>query len=90
MTDVDAVARPRPSELDAKLLSDHACQIRKIGKRAVEDIVEIGRRLTLCRDKLCGHGNWIPWLKREFKWSEDTALNFTRVYEMSNPETFGI
>ena len=23
-----------------------------------------------------------PWLKREFGWSHDTALNFIRVYEM--------
>jgi hypothetical protein len=30
---------------------------------------------TRCRRK----SNWLPWLKREFGWSDDTALNFMRV-----------
>jgi hypothetical protein len=32
---------------------------------------------------MVGHGGWLPWLKTEFGWHENTALNFVRVYEMS-------
>jgi hypothetical protein len=28
------------------------------------------------RKKIAGHGNWLPWLEREFGWSEDTANRF--------------
>jgi hypothetical protein len=27
------------------------------------------------------HGNWLPWLEREFGWAERTAQNFIGVYE---------
>ena len=38
-------------------------------------IVEIGG--ALCRAKeLLGHGNFLPWLKAEFRWSERTARNY--------------
>jgi hypothetical protein len=43
--------------------------------------IEIGCRLAACKAEL-GHGNWLPWLDREFGWSDRTALNFMRVYEM--------
>ena len=48
----------------------------------VGDIIEIGRRFTEAK-ALAGHGDWLPWLEREFGWSEDTALRFMQVYEMS-------
>jgi hypothetical protein len=32
--------------------------------------------------KLCGHGNWLPWLEREFGWEDRTALNFMQVHAM--------
>ena len=63
-------------------LDEHTAVIRNLGKRVVDDVIEIGRRLTECR-KIVGHGNWLPWLEREFGWSDRTALNFTQVYEMS-------
>jgi hypothetical protein len=69
-------------------MSDHAREIRKIGKRAADDIVEIGRRLTLCK-KLAGHGHWIAWLNREFGWNPSTAENFTHVYELSRSDKYG-
>jgi hypothetical protein len=76
-----------PTDQAAKQLADHAAEIRKIGKRVVEDVVEIGRRLTDCK-RIAGHGNWLPWLEREFGWGEITALNFMRVYEMSKSSKF--
>jgi hypothetical protein len=32
--------------------------------------------------RIAGHGNWLPWLEREFGWTEQTALNFMRVHAM--------
>jgi hypothetical protein len=63
-------------------LAKHAKAIRALGKRVVGDVVEIGRRLADCRDH-CKHGEWLPWLKREFGWTEQTALNFIRVHEVA-------
>jgi hypothetical protein len=69
-------------------LAEHAALIRRLGKRMITDLIEIGRRLTLSKP-IVPHGNeaggegWEAWLKREFGWSPDTALNFMRVYELS-------
>lgn len=63
-------------------LAEHAAMIHRLGKRAIQDIVEIGRRLHLAKG-LVGHGNWGAWLEREFGWTDDTALNFMRVWELS-------
>src|SRR5262245_18436052 len=67
---------------DNRILAKHAAAIRRLGKRAVEDVIEIGRLLTECK-RICGHGNWLPWLDREFGWTEMTATRFINVYEMS-------
>jgi hypothetical protein len=52
--------------------------IRALGKRALDDIIEIGRRLIEAKE-IAGHGNWLPWLEREFGWTTDTAQNFMSV-----------
>jgi hypothetical protein len=64
------------------ILAQNAEVIRALGKRVVGDIIEIGRRLSESK-KLCGHGNWLPWLNREFGWGDDTALRFMQVSELS-------
>jgi hypothetical protein len=63
-------------------LAEHAAEIRRLGKRVVADVIEIGDRLTQCK-KLAGHGKWLPWLEREFGWTEMTATRFINVYDMS-------
>jgi len=63
------------------VLVEHAQAIRALGKRVVDDVIEIGRRLVDCRDNHLEHGQWLPWLKREFNWSRQTADNFIHVYE---------
>jgi hypothetical protein len=67
--------------LDNPVLAEHAAEIRRLGKQTVENIVEIGRRLVECRDRHLDHGQWLPWLEREFQWSRQTADNFIHVYE---------
>jgi hypothetical protein len=65
-----------------RVLAENAEEIRKLGKRAAGDVIEIGRRLTEMK-KICGHGNWLPWREREFGWTDRHALNYMRVYELS-------
>jgi ParB-like chromosome segregation protein Spo0J len=67
---------------NAPVLAEHAEAIRDAGKRPIADIIEIGRRLTECQ-KMLGHGHWLEWLNREFGWSDRTALNYMRVYDLS-------
>jgi hypothetical protein len=65
-------------------LAKHAEHIRRLGKRVVTDVIEIGKRLTECRNHPdMKHGDWLSWLEREFGWTDRTALNFMRVYELS-------
>jgi hypothetical protein len=71
-------AAPHPT---APKLAEHAEVIRTLGKRAVRDIIEIGRRLVDAK-KIAGHGNWLPWLEREFSWSSSTAGKYMNVYRM--------
>lgn len=65
-----------------KLLVQHAEAIRVLGRRAVRDVIEIGRRLSEAKE-IAGHGSWLPWLEDEFGWKEQSARNFMNVYEMS-------
>ena len=55
--------------------------------RVVCDVFEIGRRLTEAK-QIAGHGNWLPWLEREFGWTDDTAINFMRVFVLSKSRNF--
>lgn len=65
-----------------KVLVQHAEAIRVLGRRVVQDVIEIGRRLTEAKE-IAGHGNWLPWLEREFGWTQQTAFNFMSVYDMA-------
>jgi len=60
------------------LIAEHAAVIRALGRRVVGDIVEIGRRLIDAKE-IAGHGNWLPWLDREFGWTDKTAERFINV-----------
>lgn len=64
------------------VLTEHADAIRALGKQTIENIIEIGRRLTDAK-RIAGHGNWLPWLDREFGWSRQTADRFIQVFEAS-------
>ena len=62
-------------------LDEHAEAIRACGKRTVEAVLEIGRRLAEAK-KLLGFGNFLPWIEREFGWSEDTAERFIALHAL--------
>jgi len=81
LTVAEAVAAAK-LKANAPVLAEHAEAIRAAGKRVIADIIEIGRRLSECQ-KMLGHGNWLGWLEREFGWSDRTALNYMRVYDLS-------
>jgi len=64
------------------VLAEHANEIRRLGKRVVADVVEIGRRLSECRTILKDDGGWRAWLENELKLSPQTAGRFIQVHEL--------
>jgi hypothetical protein len=63
-------------------LKRHAEAIKPLVGHVKKDIVEIGDHLTKAQE-LAGHGHWLRWLDQEFAWSEQTARNYMRGFEMS-------
>jgi gas vesicle protein len=69
--------------LDTKLaekVRTTADRIRERIKKTVEDIIEVGNDLLAVKEAL-PHGQFLPWLKGEFGWSERSAQNFMSVAE---------
>jgi hypothetical protein len=85
LADKFADKQNRRAGLDS--LARHAEAIRLIRRRVADDIIKVGEHLTKAR-KLCGHGDWLAWLEREFGWTDDTAHNFMQVHLWAdaNPE----
>jgi hypothetical protein len=74
---ITAAAVPTDSDL-----TEHAAAIHKLSKQTMENIVEIGCRLSECKRIIKERGeSWSDWLKREFEWSDQTARRFIHVYE---------
>jgi len=65
-----------------RILAEHGAVIRALSKRVVDDVIEIGRRLSEAK-KILGHGNWMPWLEREFAWNASTAENYINLFKLS-------
>ncbi len=66
------------NRLDEDFLAAKSEAIRRLVKTVLRDVVEIGQHLVEAK-RACGHGNWLPWLEREFNWTERTAQRFMRV-----------
>jgi hypothetical protein len=62
----------------AEQVRSSADRIRERVKKTVQDIVEVGEELLVVKEAL-DHGQFGPWLKAEFGWSERTARNFMAV-----------
>jgi hypothetical protein len=72
---------------DESALAEHAAEIKRLGQRAADDVIEIGRRLTECK-RLVGHGNWLSWLEQEFGWSDETARKYMRCFDFARDRKF--
>jgi hypothetical protein len=67
-----------PASSTDRFCAEQAEAIRVLGRRVVGDIIEIGNRLIAVKGRL-QHGEWLPWLEREFGWSERGAQNYIAV-----------
>jgi Protein of unknown function (DUF3102) len=77
---LEQIYADRNAELAA--LDEHAVAIRELGRKSVEQILEIGRHLKEAKD-LAGHGGFKSWLEREFGWSIKTAQRFMNIHELA-------
>jgi hypothetical protein len=87
LAELDQIKQREEEAALGPVLAEHADAIKALGKRIIADLIEIGRRLCECK-AILGHGNWLPWLEREFGWSDDTALNFMRAHELAKFRNF--
>lgn len=72
-------------------LPQRADRIRSLVNVVRGCIIEVGRELIEAKAEV-PHGQWLPWLEREFGWTEDTAQNYMRVakaFEIPNGSVFG-
>jgi len=79
---------------DDLVLRREVAAIRRLKKRAAShgkaflaDIIEIGKRLSRVKDRV-GHGNWLPWVRDNFGWTDQTASNYMNVFELSKTAEF--
>ena len=63
------------TSIDTPELVAHVNAIRSLGKQTIANVISIGEHLKECK-RIVGHGGWVPWLKREFAWSRQTADRF--------------
>jgi Protein of unknown function (DUF3102) len=59
-------------------LEQRAARIRALVGDARKAIIEIGKELLLAKAQM-EHGQWLPWLKKNFGWSNSTAQNYMNV-----------
>jgi hypothetical protein len=64
----------------AETVRTSADRIRERVKKTVEYIMEVGDELLAVKEAL-EHGQFGPWLKAKFRWSERTAQSFMSVAE---------
>jgi hypothetical protein len=76
---VTLVAHP----LADAFLAERAERIRTLGKRVISDVIEIGRLLIECRERLKEENRWRAWLEEELGWSHQTAGRFIQLHELS-------
>jgi hypothetical protein len=78
------------SPLDTKIAEkarSAADRIRERLTKTLEDLIEVGSDLLEVKEAL-PHGQFGPWLKAEFGWSERTAQNFMSVAERFKSANF--
>jgi hypothetical protein len=55
-------------------------QINELRQQHNTDAIAIGRLLTEAKKQI-PHGEWLPWLRKEFAWSKSAAARFMQVYK---------
>jgi hypothetical protein len=70
----------------AEQVRETAARIWERVKKTIEEIIEVGNDLLKVKDAL-PHGQFGPWLRVEFGWTERTARNFMAVAEGFGPKT---
>lgn len=58
-------------------------EIKTLIRHTAQDIIDIGSRLIEVKDRL-EHGQFCAWLKLEFQWCDQTALNYMNVARSFN------
>ncbi len=61
-------------------------KIRRMVQKTIEDIIEVGNEFLAVKEAL-PHGQFGPWLRAEFGWTDRTAQNFMAVAEAFGPKT---
>ena len=69
------------------VVQQRASEIKNLMRRTVQNIIEIGEKLTEAKAQL-GYGNFTKWLEHEFEWQERSARNFMRVAEVFKTANF--
>jgi hypothetical protein len=69
------------AEAPMGIASTRAQRIRELVGAVRINIICIGLELIAAKQQL-PHGEWLPWLEREFGWSLRTAERFTKVAEV--------
>jgi hypothetical protein len=62
-------------EMLAEEIRTYDAHLHRAASDFVVAAVEIGKRLLQVRE-LLPHGQWLPWLREHFDWSEQTARNY--------------
>lgn len=66
-------------DLDTRFfVQTKTAEIRILVKQTAQGIIEIGQRLIEVKERL-PHGEFLPWIRDEFGWSEKTAVDWMNV-----------
>ncbi|MGK7947278.1 MAG: DUF3102 domain-containing protein [Xenococcaceae cyanobacterium] len=69
----------------SSFIQSRTFEIKKLIKRSVEDIINIGNNLIEVKERL-GFGNFYDWLEVEFNWTSRTAVRFMSVAQRFNSD----
>jgi len=71
----------------AKKINDLHKEIFGAVKMTLDKAIQIGKLLTECKGKI-PHGEWMSWMEKNLKFSNETASRYMRVYEHRAEEKF--
>jgi hypothetical protein len=74
--DYSAIENEAPTEI----IQAAAVQIKTVLRRTAENVIELGKLLTVVRDNI-PHGSWESWVIAEIGVSTSTAGNWVRAYK---------